>query len=1374
VASSDDITIEMTVVTPSAITDTNRTLFNGYSAKHRFLWYIPSGGTNIGIAYRDTSDSEKHIMGMSPNIIDGSSHKIALTHQQSTGVIKMYVDGALTGSGVMSSLDTSLTGDYIIGSQNGSYHWNHPIRDIRISNTAHTADKIASDAQLGHLQVEADTTYYLPLKKDINPDMRMIDVRGASKDLMIYDRFKDWANFCDSKDLKINLEVNTADELLTTLNKDIAPIGHGCIVLYGTKYGPVWDAPGEAVQMFGMGNIISGTFEEDFLQTSDRANAVEVTFTNKDKDYERDTVTVYSSDYDSLDSTAKTTQVTMDGITDYEHAYRYGTFLLKCNERQIRTVTFKAEIDAISCTVGDIVLVSHDIPYWATSGRISAVSGNTVRMNAIFDNYDSSAQYQITYRAASNDTIYTVNCSVSMGNGIVSATLSKVPDVAPSEGDVCSISKVTIGNKPFVIKSITRDSDMIRQITAIEYDKAVFDEDYDIPEIDYSTSTVQAAVNVENISGGQIQWKTSDGVKHARMNLSWTLPSGAYADRFAVYLSIDGGSSWNYSGETYGMNYTIETTPETDYTVMVKTIKGVSISSGTTVSIAKGADTVPNDITRLSVSQVNSNATLAKLTWDVATDIDLKGYRVYVNNSLVSDILTDATYTYQASASGAYTFSVVAVDNSGNESANPATASITITCEPADVTGFAKSYDINNRATVIFSWSANHEVDLSYYEIRVGDSWDTGTVIVTKTKAIKVTYTLSDSGYHKYWIKAVNAEGFYSVNASKLTIQMNLIPDAVTNLTAVQSSKDKSKAVISFTPSDGADIAKYTIKYGDSWECGTTIVETKEIQINWQIPSSGTYNIMVQATTVAGYSSSITSYSFVVSVMPLDVENFTATQKENDRSVIRLSWDPPSETDVSYYVIKEGTAWDTATTISPRVQGTFFDVTISDENTHTWLIKAVTIAGNESQYPTSVKGVYSMKPSSVPSIQAAQDDNDSSNLIIQWEGIDDGDKAGYLVEIGTDWGSGEPLPLTQELYENYTLKSSGTLHIMVKSVNNAGYYSDETSVDVTVKVEPDDISGLIAFQNGDSVQLYWDKSANSDVKGYEIREGYSWDAGVLIATGVSNTNYTVDIDTARYYHYFVKAVNSSGYYSVNTASVAITISDLSSRNVIDTYDEIALADGTHSNTEFGTSNLNFQTMGGKFSDYTTTKFSEVGGISVLKLSKDSSGNYHSSGIYTGKVIDISSVITCNVTTLFTSTANLKGGTAELQVRMSQDNTTWTDWAVFKPIQRTFRYIQFRVLLGTDDVTKTVEVNQMKISIDVPDTDIQKVVTIAQGGTTVDYGHTFYTNPSVVGTALGEGLHVELVSVGVSSCVIKIKNSSNTDVGGTANVHIRGY
>ena len=66
------------------------------------------------------------------------------------------------------------------------------------------------------------------------------------------------------------------------------------------------------------------------------------------------------------------------------------------------------------------------------------------------------------------------------------------------------------------------------------------------------------------------------------------------------------------------------------------------------------------------------------------------------------------------------------------------------------------------------------------------------------------------------------------------------------------------------------------------------------------------------------------------------------------------------------------------------------------------------------------------------------------------------------------------------------------------------------------------------------------------------------------------------------------------------------------------------------------------------------------------------------------------------------------------------------------------------------------------------------VDITQGGQTVKYGYSFHQVPAVVPAAVGEGLHAELVAKSNTDCEIKIKNAKNEDVGGKADIHIRGF
>lgn len=909
----------------------------------------------------------------------------------------------------------------------------------------------------------------------------------------------------------------------------------------------------------------------------------------------------------------------------------------------------------------------------------------------------------------------------------------------------------------------------------------------------------------------------------------------------------------------------------------------------------------PKAPTNLTVSKVDWNATQLKLKWQEDPDpiYDVKGYNIYLNGAKLAEDVKESFFTYTSTSSGTYTFTVTAIDNEGGESDKSDATEVIVQVEPADVSGFNVELLDTNRSIAALRWSANHEVDLSYYQVRMGDSWDDGKIVVDKTKALSAQYTLPSSGTYKFWVKAVNAEGYFSVNASYADVNASLEPNAVTNLSVRQSTKDRSKAVISFSPSGGVDIDAYIIKRGDAWATGTVIAKTKETSITIDIPSNDATTYMVQAVTIAGYESSVASYNFGAMVNPLDVTNFKAKKSTSESTRIILTWDAPEESDIAYYVIKEGTDWDTAKIVAPRVSNVTYDVIINDENKHNWLIKAVSIAGNESLHAAMASGVFSLRPSAISAIQAAQSDADRSRLMINWSAVDDSDLAGYQVKIGDDWASGDPLPFTKEIYSEKVLSASGTYKIMVKAKNTAGYESDEVSTTVTVKVEPDDVSGFIALQNGDSIELYWDKLSEKDVKNYEIREGYSYDEGTPVARGVTGTNVTIPIDTTRVYKYFIKATNQAGFSSVHAASATVNVTALLPRNIIETFDELALANGTHDNTLFTNSKYNWQTFGGRFSDYPALKWEETGSAKVLALkmpqvsnadfsSSDISNwtnqgkalNYDSSvgheqagslkftgagrcyaylplakgtqitfsawvkgkgaflhveyngggyswaappnskttktdewtklsvacpvttnattaylfvysqsevwvddveitynrveGTYTTPVIDVSSVITCNVTSVFYSTTAMRGGSATLMVRTSQDNETWTSWQVFKPVQRTFRYIQFKVEMATENTSKSPEVNKFIIAIDVPDTDIALKQTIAKGGSTVAYGHDFYSIPAVVAAAVGENYHAEIVSRDETSCVIKVKDKSNNDTGGACDIRIKGY
>jgi len=155
--------------------------------------------------------------------------------------------------------------------------------------------------------------------------------------------------------------------------------------------------------------------------------------------------------------------------------------------------------------------------------------------------------------------------------------------------------------------------------------------------------------------------------------------------------------------------------------------------------------------------------------------------------------------------------------------------------------------------------------------------------------------------------------------------------------------------------------------------------------------------------------------------------------------------------------------------------------------------------------------------------------------------------------------------------------------------------------------------------------------------------------------------------------------------------------------------------------------------------------------------------------------DVGKIITANIGSQFVSSVLLSNGLgAKLLFRTSSDGVNFSSWLDFQPITTTFRYIDFEVLLWTLDTTMSPEVNIIQETIDVPDTDKFGTTTVSIGGTDVSYNFTYQVNPTVLPTAIGTGLHCELISVGLSDFHVRVINTSNTDVGGTITWLSRGY
>lgn len=617
-------------------------------------------------------------------------------------------------------------------------------------------------------------------------------VEGADKRLMLYDQFKEWADFCEEKNLHINYCDDGEGRLMEKLNTNIAPVGRGYVLWFGTKCGCVFESVKEPVQMFGMGNIISGTFQEDFMQTSDRANAIELTFNDAANDYTRTTITVYGDNYDSEDAITKTTQVTYNGITDYKQAYRTAKFLLACNQYLVRTVSFEASVDAIACQIGDLILVSHDVTRWAYSGRIEKVEGTKLTLPCELD--DLTKNYKVMYRTR-DDVLHEKNVTIeSSANGWTVCSVTKWDNDAPQPNDVFDLSYVETGAKPFVVKSITRTQDLVRKIECLEYNENIYNENYDVPAIDYSMDAVSLQ-NVISLHAKQAAYIEED-VKICKMYASWELPNGATDCKYEIQLSTDGETYTTVRNFYPYKSVTIDTEFGKSYYIKVISLYGGKQSTGSVYGPIAAAVTEAPPVTGLYAYNRYRTQNDGKSRYDIVVKWTVPGGPSYsqaqvwyktdhdqadsivVKEGVSADKLGfqgswkyagqgyDEVTIPQANVGDTYKIAVVSVDRwgtIGDPDTSPQTKILVMT--RSELPNTPSNFKIAFGETATAAWNEVTNTDVMYYEIRRDNAPGAETAgLLARTSGTSATVALNARSGRLY-LFARNALGKYSVPA---------------------------------------------------------------------------------------------------------------------------------------------------------------------------------------------------------------------------------------------------------------------------------------------------------------------------------------------------------------------------------------------------------------------------------------------------------------------------------------------------------------------------------------------------------------------------------------------------------------------------------
>ncbi len=378
---------------------------------------------------------------------------------------------------------------------------------------------------------------------------------------LIWEDFAEWASYCDEDiDGELRFEVNKVfnnptGNIWDDIQK-IAKIGHAVIIPKGNKYGVFIDKPDENIyHMFGMSNIDRDSFNIQYLEEKNRANAIVLNYNDPDRDFTRQSLTVFSEKYELEGRTSQKATVDIDASVKQTLVVREGIYRINSNRYLLRVITFRALKDSFGCLVGDNFYFEHE----SLDYQNKSLSGFVVEAGNIDETHtepyiilnrnvilEEGVSYAIMARIIVDEQEifeerFVTNTVMGETNTL---TLHIDWTSVPTEDALFFFGKSTTYKKKYRMTKVGRVDNMKkREITALEYIDQVYnnDSDYIIEEPEWEIHK-QTAVNVRT---NEFLTFSLDGGYVSNLNVSWHNGYIATGTTWSIWLEdITGITEW--------------------------------------------------------------------------------------------------------------------------------------------------------------------------------------------------------------------------------------------------------------------------------------------------------------------------------------------------------------------------------------------------------------------------------------------------------------------------------------------------------------------------------------------------------------------------------------------------------------------------------------------------------------------------------------------------------------------------------------------------------------------------------------------------------------------------------------------------------------
>ncbi len=354
-----------------------------------------------------------------------------------------------------------------------------------------------------------------------------------------------------------------------------------------------------------------------------------------------------------------------------------------------------------------------------------------------------------------------------------------------------------------------------------------------------------------------------------------------------------------------------------------------------------------------------------------------------------------------------------------------------------------------------------------------------------------------------------------------------------------------------------------------------------------------------------------------------------------------------------------------------------------------------------------------------------------------------------------------------------------TYDVRVKAVGVSGASSTYVTAQRTIIgsiLPPSDVTDFSCNIINGEAHLSWEQISDLDLAFYQIRystltSGATWQNSVSLVEKVSRPATSIVVP-ARVGSYCIKAVDKLGNFSINETIIATNVTTIGNFNNITTQSENPNFTGTKTNLTLDSNLLRLTDLGSN-GTYDFASVIDIGAV------------------HTSRITATLAQFAENPSELFDSesgdfddkTGSFDGDSpsnsnAHLEIAVSSDNSTFTEFKNFVIGDYTARYLKFRLVLISRDGVTTPVISQATVTVDMEDR-IQSGNDILSGAGTKTVA---FTNPyktanyavGITGQGMATGDYFLVESKTINGFNVTFKNSSNTVISKTFDFIAKGF